>query len=29
MANEQLKLYPPIEPYEQGFISAGGHENIL
>tara|TARA_B110000003_G_scaffold2709_1_gene2926 strand:+ start:2023 stop:2985 length:963 start_codon:yes stop_codon:yes gene_type:complete len=26
MANEQLKLYPPIKPYEQGFISAGGHE---
>ena len=26
MANEQLKLYPKIEPYDQGFMSAGGHE---
>ena len=26
MANEQLKLYPQIEPYDQGFMSVEGHE---
>ena len=26
MANEQLKLYPSIEPYDQGFMSVGEHE---
>jgi len=26
MTNEQLKLYPQIQPYDQGFMSAGGHE---
>ena len=26
MANEQLKLYPSIEPYDQGFMPAGEHE---
>ena len=26
MINEQLKLYPPIEPYDQGFMSVEGHE---
>ena len=26
MVNEQLKLYPQIEPYDQGFMSIEGHE---
>ena len=26
MTNEQLKLYPLIEPYDQGFMSVEGHE---
>ena len=26
MTSEQLTLYSPIEPYDQGFMSSGGHE---
>ena len=29
MINEQLKLYPLIEPYDQGFMSVEGHEIYL